>query len=90
MSGVFLVEVDGVAGEALPGVANVGIRPTLNDSIRANLEVHILNFSGDLYGRRIGVTFLEKVREEQKFASVEFLMEQIHKDIARAHRFFKT
>ena len=90
VSGVFLVEVDGVATKALPGVANVGIRPTLNDSIRANLEVHILNFSGDLYGRRIGVTFLEKVREEQKFASVELLIEQIQKDIARAHRFFKT
>ena len=88
LSGVYLVEVQGAAERALPGVANVGTRPTVNDSIRAILEVHILDFYADLYGRNIGVTFQEKVREEQRFASLELLRRQLHKDIARGREYF--
>ncbi len=88
LSGVYLVEVTGLDEQALPGVANVGTRPTVDDSIRANLEVHLLEFDRDIYGKTITVTFLEKVREEEKFDSIELLAEQIQRDIARGREFF--
>ena len=88
LAGVYLVEVAGIPGAPHPGVANVGTRPTVNDSIRANLEVHLLDFSGNLYGRTIEVTFREKMRDERKFDSIDQLREQIHKDIASGREFF--
>ena len=88
LSGVYIVEVDGLAATPLPGVANVGTRPTVDESIRANLEVHLLDFDRDIYGKTIGVTFREKVREEHKFNSLDELKQQIHRDIARGREFF--
>ncbi len=88
LSGVFLVEVTGINGSARPGVANVGARPTLDDGERANLEVHLLDFDADLYGRTITVTFLDKLREEEKFASVGLLSRQIRRDIAKGREYF--
>ncbi len=88
LSGVYLVKVAGIGDTDMPGVANVGTRPTVDDSIRANLEVHLLDFEGDLYGRTITVTFLEKVREEEKFDSLEQLSQQIQKDFARGREYF--
>jgi riboflavin kinase/FMN adenylyltransferase len=88
LSGVYLVEVAGLGEQSLPGVANVGTRPTVDDSIRANLEVHLLEFDRDIYGKTITVTFREKVREEEKFDSIELLAKQIQKDIARGREFF--
>ncbi len=85
---MYIVEVDGLGGAALPAVANVGTRPTVNDSIRANLEVHLLDFDRDIYGRRICVTFREKIREEHKFDSMDDLQQQIHRDIASGREFF--
>ena len=89
LSGVYVVEVVGIADQALPGVANVGTRPTIGDSIRANLEVHLLDFAGQLYGKTLTVTFCEKIRDEQKFESLDELQQQIHKDIAYGREFFK-
>ena len=89
LSGVYVVEVAGIADGALPGVANVGTRPTIGDSIRANLEVHVLDFDGQLYGKSLTVTFREKIRDEQKFESLDELQQQIHKDIAYGREFFK-
>ncbi len=88
LSGVYLVQVDGLDGDALPGVANVGTRPTVDDGIRANLEVHLLDFDREIYGGTITVRFLEKLREEQKFDSLEALQEQIHRDLARGREYF--
>lgn len=96
MSGVYAVEVQiqsagnikSAEAPWLPGVANVGCRPTVNDSIKAILEVHLLDFSGDLYGKRISVRFRNKIREEQKFASLDLLKEQIHRDVDTARTFF--
>ncbi|MCZ6829975.1 MAG: bifunctional riboflavin kinase/FAD synthetase [Gammaproteobacteria bacterium] len=88
LSGVYIVEVAGVAATPLPGVANVGTRPTVDDSIRANLEVHLLDFDRDIYGRTISVTFREKIREEQKFDSLDELKQQLYRDIARGREFF--
>jgi len=88
LSGVYLVEVDGVGAEPLPGVANVGTRPTVGEGFRANLEVHLLDFDGRLYGRTLAVTFREKMREERKFDSLEDLREQTVGDIARGREAF--
>ncbi len=96
LSGVYVVEVaiEGereVDGETKwrPGVANVGVRPTIGDQFRASLEVHLLDYAGELYGRRLEVRFAEKIRDEQKFDSIESLSTQIHKDIAHGREFFK-
>jgi riboflavin kinase/FMN adenylyltransferase len=88
LSGVYVVEVSGIAATPLAGVANVGTRPTVDNSIRANLEVHVLDFDGDLYGKTISVAFREKVREERKFDSLDELKQQLQRDIARAREFF--
>lgn len=91
MSGVYAVEVNIRSDRDqrwLPGVANVGCRPTVNDSIKALLEVHLLDFQGDLYGKRITVRFRKKIRDEQKFLSLELLKQQIHRDVNTASDFF--
>jgi riboflavin kinase/FMN adenylyltransferase len=79
--GVWLVEVDGQHR----GVANLGIRPTVDGSQRT-LEVHLLDFSGDLYGRELRVRFIHFIRNERKFPSVEALREQISEDIQIARK----
>ncbi len=84
LTGVFAVEVDGAGLEGAFGVANVGTRPTLEDGLRANLEVHLLDRHCDLYGKHIRVTFRHKLREEQKFDSVALLRDQIGRDAAAA------
>lgn len=71
------------AGPWAPGVANVGTRPTV-DGLRLRLEVHLLDFSGNLYGRYLETRFLQRLREEKKFASVDELRAQIERDIAAA------
>lgn len=88
LSGVYAVRVQGAGLSGAPGVANVGTRPTVNESIRANLEVHLLEGRPELYGRRIEVTFLHKLRDEQRFPSVEVLREQIAADTAEARAWF--
>ena len=89
LEGVYCVSVDGVAedGRALEGIANIGVRPTV-DGKEPLLEVHVFDFSGDLYGRRIRVTFKHKLRDEQAFASVELLKQQIDADLLDARRWF--
>jgi len=87
LSGVYVVEVLW-NGQCLPGVANVGVRPTVGDLIKPVLEVHLLDFDEPLYGQRVQVEFKAKVREEAKFASIEDMVEEIHNDIAMARRYF--
>ncbi|PSS56477.1 bifunctional riboflavin kinase/FAD synthetase [Pseudomonas sp. BBP2017] len=86
LSGVYLVSVE-LDGKAWPGVANIGVRPTVSGDGSAHLEVHLLDYAGDLYGRRLTVEFHHKLREEQRFASLEALKSAIDADIAaaRAH-----
>ncbi len=67
----------------LPGVANVGLRPTF-DKNELLLEIHLLNFSGDLYGRQIRCSFIDFIRPERKFDGLESLKTQIAQDAARA------
>jgi riboflavin kinase/FMN adenylyltransferase len=88
LSGVYTVEVSGGGLDMAPGVANVGVRPTVDESIRANLEVHILDRDIDLYGGHIEVIFRHKLREEKKFGSVEELQENIARDIEKTRAWF--
>lgn len=84
LSGVYAVEVDGPGFEAAPGVANVGVRPTVEEGLAANLEVHLLTLNPDLYGKRLTVRFVKKLRDEQRFPSLEDLKNAIAKDVAAA------
>lgn len=86
LSGVYLVSAQ-IDGQVWPGVANIGVRPTVSGDGSAHLEVHLLDFAGDLYGRLLTVEFHHKLREEQRFASLEALKSAIDADIAaaRAH-----
>lgn len=87
VSGVFAVHVQGM-GMLRPGVANLGTRPTLSgDQVR--LEVHLLDYSGDLYGKHLRVLFRHKIRNEKKFDGLDSLKTAIQQDIATAQHFFK-
>ncbi|MCY1272799.1 Riboflavin biosynthesis protein RibF [compost metagenome] len=87
LSGVFLVSTL-VDGQRCPGVANIGTRPSVKGDGRPHLEVHLLEFSGDLYGRHLDVTFHHKLRDEQRFASLEELKAAILADIAAARAYW--
>jgi len=87
VKGVYAVEVHGLGDKPLPGVANIGTRPTVA-GIRQQLEVHLLDIAIDLYGRHIEVVLCEKIRNEQRFASLDALKEQIARDVVAARNFF--
>ena len=87
VAGVYAVRVNGGGLEAARGVANVGTRPTV-DGVDNRLEVHLLDFAGDLYGRYLEVEFLHFLRAEKKFDGLESLSAAIHADIENARAFF--
>ena len=72
------------------GVANLGTRPTVTGISKLHLEVHVLNFSKNLYGQHVHITFLKKIRDEVKFKSIDALKAQIKKDIVSAEYFLKN
>ena len=78
--GIYAVRTHGIGDHALDGVASLGIRPTVSDSGRAVLEVHLFDFSGSLYGRHLRVEFLHKIRDEEKYSDLETLRLQIARD----------
>ena len=77
--GVWSVWAMSEDGRILPGVANLGLRPTVDGTMRS-LEVHLLDFAGDLYGSELEIRFHEALRAEQKFPSLESLRAQIQED----------
>lgn len=81
-TGVYAVTVE-CLGQKFKGVANIGYSPTFDD-LQFTVEVHILDFSGDLYGKEIRVNFIERLRDEIRFNSIEELSAQIQKDIQHA------
>lgn len=87
LQGIFCVKIQRKDGECYHGVASIGNRPTVK-GIAHLLEVHIFNFSGDLYNETLNITFLQKLRDEIKFSSIEKLIKQIHNDIYKAHILF--
>lgn len=87
LNGVFAVTLHGVTEKPLPGVANLGTRPTLNGS-QLLLEVHLFDFKKTIYGHYVKVEFVQKLRNEQRFASLESLKQQIEKDVQLARTVF--
>ncbi len=85
--GVYAVYAE-LDGKRLPAVVNIGFNPTFSNE-KLSVEVHILDFSGDLYGKTLQVLFIEKIRDERKFGSLDELIEQIKKDILKARSFLK-
>jgi riboflavin kinase/FMN adenylyltransferase len=83
LHGIFAVRVRGVREAVMPGVASLGTRPTIGGKVPL-LEAHVFDFDGDLYGREIGVEFVSKLREEERFASLDAMVEQMHRDAAAA------
>lgn len=87
VKGVYAVEVHGLSEHPLPGVANIGTRPTVA-GLRQQLEVHLLDTAMNMYGRHIDVVLRQKIRNEQRFPSLDALKEQIAKDVVTARAFF--
>ena len=88
LSGVYLVKMLGL-DRPYPGVANVGVRPTVESvGVKPILEVHLLDFEVDLYGRQVEVIFIEKLRDEQTFESIDALKTQIGADLQQARVWF--
>jgi riboflavin kinase/FMN adenylyltransferase len=87
LSGVYAVLVD-IDGRIYKGAANVGVRPTVGDLIKPVLEVHLLDFTGDLYGKRIDVEFVTKIRDEEKFTTLDKLVEGIQRDVKQIRAWF--
>jgi len=87
VDGVFAVEMYGIPGEPVSGVANVGVRPTV-DGTRSLLEVHLFDFDRDIYGAHVQVSFLQKLRPERRFDSFAELRQQIMRDADQARAYF--
>ncbi len=89
LEGVFVVRAAGSFGEC-DGVASFGTNPTVSHTPEAKLEVHLFDFSGCLYGERIQVTFLHKLRDEAKFDSIAALQAQIAQDVHDAQAWHRA
>jgi len=87
LSGVYAVQLFGVEGEPISGVANVGVRPTVGAD-KALLEVHLFDFNRDIYGCYVQVLFMKKLRDEQRFSSLDELIMQIKHDCQQAIEYF--
>ena len=86
--GIFAVELYGLNGQPLPGVASLGVRPTVKGADAAPvLEVHLFDFNADIYNRRVRVDFLHKLRDEEKYPDLPSLVAQIGRDVDNAKRF---
>jgi len=88
VSGVFAVHVHGLRHVALRGVASVGRRPTVAPDAPTLLEVFIFDFDETIYGRRIDVEFVHKLRDEERFPDLDTLRQRIGADVVGARRFF--
>ena len=84
LAGIYVVDIEDFG----PGVASVGRRPTVNPVSLPLLEVHLLDWQGDLYGKHLRVCFLEKLRDEEKYAGLEPLKNAIARDVRRAREYF--
>jgi riboflavin kinase/FMN adenylyltransferase len=90
VQGVFAVRVHGLGTHARPGVASIGLRPTVEDSGRWMLEVHLFDFADHVYGRLVRVEFLQKLRDEVRYGSIVELTAAIADDARRARELFAS
>ena len=89
VSGVYVVQAIDLDGNNVGGVANIGNRPTVN-GVRQQLEVHLFDYSGNLYGRQLEIALLHKLRDEIKFESFDALKQQIELDASSARMWLKA
>lgn len=89
LSGIFVVQVHGLASQPLPAVASLGVRPTVDDSGRVLLEVHLLDRPLDCYGKLVQVEFLHKLRDEEKYADLPTLTAAIARDADNSRAYFR-
>ena len=82
--GVYAVRITLPDGRIIPGVANLGRRPTINDGQESRLEAHLFDFSEDLYGQTLSVALIALLREEKRFSGLEALKAQITQDAQQA------
>jgi riboflavin kinase/FMN adenylyltransferase len=89
LDGIFVVRVHGLAEQALPGVASLGARPTVDDSGRILLETHIFDYQQNAYGKLVRIEFLHKLRNEEKYVDLPTLTAAIERDASNARSFFR-
>lgn len=86
--GVYVSRARLADGSVYPGVTNVGVRPTVSDGGAVSVETHMMGFAGELYGQRVTLEFLRRLRPERRFDSVEELRRQIRADTEAAQAYF--
>ena len=90
LTGVFAVRVHGLGAVPRAGAASLGVRPTVKEGAKPLLEVFVFDFDEAVYGRRIVVEFLRKLRDEERYADLDTLTRQIHADVAQAREYFSA
>jgi len=88
LTGIFAVRVHGLRGEPRAGVASVGVRPTIRADGKPIAEVFLFDFNETIYGKRITVEFLHKLRDEVRYPDLDALTRQIGRDVMRAREYF--
>jgi riboflavin kinase/FMN adenylyltransferase len=89
LSGIFVVRVHGDGLPPMEGVASLGVRPTVRQDGKPVLEVHVFDFSREIYNRHMRLDFLHKLRDEEKYPDVETLTRQIALDVENAKHWFR-
>ena len=88
LSGIFVARVTGDHIPSLHGAASLGVRPTVHANGRAVLEIHLLDFAQEIYGRHLRVEFLHKLRNEEKYPDLKSLTQQIALDVTNTKKWF--
>jgi riboflavin kinase/FMN adenylyltransferase len=90
LSGIFAARVRGLSDAPRAGAASLGVRPTITPEGRPTLEVFVFDFDEEIYGRRVSVELLHKLRDEERYADLNALTRQIGVDVAQAREYFST
>ncbi len=90
LSGIFAVRVHGLSKTARNGVASLGVRPTIKAGGKPLLEVFVFDFNEPIYGRRVNVEFVHKLRDEERYPDLDTLTRQIRADVAQAREYFAS
>jgi riboflavin kinase / FMN adenylyltransferase len=90
LTGIYAVEICGIDSTPLQGVSSLGVRPTIRANGRPTLEAYIFDFDRELYGQKMRIDFLKKLRDEEKYPDLPSLIAQINRDVDNAKSFFAT
>lgn len=87
--GVYAAEAVTESGPRIAAMVNIGHRPTVGDNLATTTEAHLIDWHGDLYGKNLEIRFISRLRNEEKFESLEMLSAQLRRDSERAKEFFR-